>query len=127
MSCNASVAKEHGPIRPLITVGMAVHNQSELVGAAVRSILNQTFSDWELLALDDGSSDRIQSVLRSFTDCRIHVIHDGRRLGLAARLNQLVDMSQGLYFARMDADDVAYPERFQRQVDFLTTTLKSTC
>jgi glycosyltransferase involved in cell wall biosynthesis len=108
-----------GSIRPLVTVGMAVHNQSELVGAAVRSILNQSLGDWELLAVDDGSSDRTQSVLRTFTDRRIRVIHDGRRLGLAARLNQLVDMSQGPYFARMDADDVAYPERFQRQVEFL--------
>jgi glycosyltransferase involved in cell wall biosynthesis len=69
--------------------------------------------------LDDGSSDRSVELVQAFADDRIQVLSDGRQVGLATRLNQAIDLAHGRYIARMDADDVAYPERLARQVEFL--------
>jgi glycosyltransferase involved in cell wall biosynthesis len=104
---------------PQVTIGMSCLNEERFVGDAVRSILNQSWRDWELILVDDGSSDDTASILRKFTDPRIHVIVDGKRLGLAARLNEISCLAKGKYIARMDADDVAHPLRVQRQVEFL--------
>jgi glycosyltransferase involved in cell wall biosynthesis len=98
---------------------MPVYNCDRTLAAAVQSILNQTFENWELLILDDGSTDRTLQVAQSFRDERIRVVADGEHKGLVARLNRAIQMSSGKYIARMDADDVAYPERLERQVDYL--------
>lgn len=105
---------------PLVTVAMSVHNSASTLEAAVRSILWQTFSDWELILIDDGSTDQTVQLLSQFDDARIHVVKgkDGQK-GLATRLNECIDLARGKYVARMDADDVAYPERFERQVQYL--------
>lgn len=86
---------------------------------AMRSILNQTYRNWELLLVDDGSTDRSLSIAQGFRDPRIRIVSGGQRRGISARLNQLVDASRGKYFARMDGDDVAFPERMERQVSYL--------
>lgn len=104
---------------PLVSVAMSVHNGAGTVSAAVRSILWQTFADWELILVDDASTDSTPAVLRQFRDSRIRLIHGSEQLGLGARLNQCVDWARGTYIARMDADDIAYPDRFQRQVAYL--------
>lgn len=105
---------------PLVTVAMSVHNAASTLRAALRSILWQTFSDWELILVDDGSTDQTSLILGQIHDDRIHVVQgDGGRKGLAERLNQCIGLARGKYFARMDADDVAYPERFERQVRYL--------
>ena len=107
---------------PAVTVAMPVKDCEATVEAAVRSILDQTYRNWTLLVIDDGSSDdTVQRVGRLTADDRIRVLSDGRSLGLAARLNQAIDLCDGVYFARMDGDDVSYPERLERQV----TTLES--
>lgn len=98
---------------------MSVHNAASTLEAALRSILWQTFSDWELLVVNDASTDASAQILRQIDDPRIRVIDEGRRKGLAARLNQCIEQGRGQYLARMDADDVAYPERFERQVRYL--------
>lgn len=103
----------------MVSVGMPVYNCAETVGSAIRSILNQSYENWELLIVDDGSVDGTVEVARSFTDARIKIFADGEHQGLVARLNQAVAMSGGEYFARMDGDDVAFPERLRRQVEFL--------
>jgi len=104
---------------PCVSVGMPVFDSEVTITAAIRSILNQTFSDWELLIIDDGSSDGTIRLARAYSDPRIHVFSDGTHQGLAARLNQLVRVSGGKYFARMDGDDVSYPERLALQVKYM--------
>lgn len=105
---------------PIVTVVMSVHNAASTLEPALRSILWQTFSDWELIVVDDGSTDQTGLILSRFNDARIHVVHGaGGQRGLATRLNQCIELARGKYIARMDADDVAYPERLERQVRYL--------
>lgn len=104
---------------PRLSVGLAMRNSAATIDAAIRSILAQRFEDWELVLLDDGSSDSSVEHARRFDDPRIQVHVDGRQRGLAARMNEAIDLARGALFARMDADDIAYPERFERQVAYL--------
>jgi len=98
---------------------MPAFNCEETLAVAIRSILSQSYDNWELLVMEDGSSDRTLEVARSFSDSRISVFFDHSHKGLVPRLNQAVATSHGEYFARMDADDVAYPKRLERQVEYL--------
>lgn len=104
---------------PLVSIGMPAFNCRETLAVAIRSILNQTYDNWELLVMEDGSSDGTLEVARCFSDARISVHSDNSHKGLVPRLNQAVEISRGKYFARMDADDVAYPGRLERQVEYL--------
>lgn len=104
---------------PLVSVVMPVHNGARTVATAMRSILWQTLSEWELILVNDASTDETGAILSGFRDSRIQVIDERRQKGLAARLNQSLDHARGKYVARMDADDVSYPERFERQVRYL--------
>ena len=104
---------------PLVSIALSMHNAAATIQSAIRSLLAQSFVDWELIVLDDGSSDRSVELVQAFADDRIQVHSDGRQVGLATRLNQAIDLAHGRYIARMDADDVAYPERLARQVEFL--------
>ena len=104
---------------PLISIGMSVYNAAPYVEQAVCSLLCQTYSHWELLVFDDGSSDDTLARLRRYDDPRIRVFSDGENQGLPARLNQAVALASGPLFARMDADDVAYPERLGHQLAYL--------
>lgn len=105
--------------RPLVSIGMPVFNAEKTIRQAVRSILLQTSSDWELLIVDDGSTDGTVAAIREFGDARIRVIENDTNQGVAVRLNTAVALSRGDYFARMDGDDVCYPRRLERQVDYI--------
>lgn len=105
----------------MVTVALAVLNGGTVLEYAVRSVLNQTWTDWELLLLDDGSTDDAIERLPNLGDPRIIVVRDGCNRGLSTRLNQAVGMARGKYLARMDHDDICHPERFARQIDFLET------
>jgi glycosyltransferase involved in cell wall biosynthesis len=104
---------------PLVSIIMSVLDGSATVRAAVRSILMQTMPDWELIVIDDGSSDNSAAIIDGFADERIRLVREARSAGLAARLNQAVALSRGEFIARMDADDVCFPERLSRQADRL--------
>jgi glycosyltransferase involved in cell wall biosynthesis len=104
---------------PLITIAMPFYNSAATLELSIRSILNQNFSDFELLLCDDGSNDHGLAIARSFDDPRIICWSDGRRRRLAPRLNECIDRARGLYFARMDADDISYPDRLTRQLAYL--------
>lgn len=105
---------------PLVTVAMPIYNAGELIRPAVRSILQQTLSDVELIIIDDGSSDNCLAHIEDLReDPRIRVFRDGDNHGLASRLNEAMDLARGTWFARMDQDDISYPERLARQVAYL--------
>ena len=101
---------------PIVSVIMSMRNSASTVGAAVRSVLMQTLRDWELIVIDDGSSDPSSAVVEGFHDERIRLIRETRSAGLAARLNQAVGLCRGEFIARMDADDICFPKRLARQV-----------
>jgi len=104
---------------PLVCIAMPAYNASSTIAFAIDSILNQTYKRWHLFIIDDGSSDATSEVVSSFKDERISILKDGKRRGLAARLNQIIDLCTGEFLARLDADDIAYPERLQKQVEYL--------
>jgi glycosyltransferase involved in cell wall biosynthesis len=107
-------------LTPVISILMPVLNCEATLGVAVQSIVGQTFTDWELLVLDDGSTDHTDSVAKAVRDRRVRWISDGAgTLGLSARLNQGVDLARGKYIARMDGDDVSFPRRLEYQFQFL--------
>lgn len=102
-----------------ISVILPVFNGGRYLLPAIRSILNQSYQDWEIILMDDGSTDDAVAGVRSLNDSRIKIYQDGINKGLAARLNEAVDLATGYYIARMDADDLCFPERFEKQVSFL--------
>src|ERR1700684_408305 len=108
---------------PVITIAMPFYNSAATLELAIRSLLNQSYGDFELLLCDDGSDDQGLAIARSFEDPRLICWSDGRRLRLAARLNECIDRARGRYLARMDADDIAYPDRLERQMAFLGVLL----
>lgn len=105
-----------------VSVVLPVHNAARYIGAAVDSILSQTFRDFELILLDDGSTDGSGGILadRAGRDPRVRVLRQENR-GLIATLNRGCAEAAGRYVARMDADDVSFPDRLERQVAFLET------
>lgn len=105
---------------PLVSVIMTVYNAEKYLVQAVESILAQTFKDFEFIIINDGSTDRSESILQEFQrqDRRIKVTSRDN-VGLTASLNEGLGYARGRYIARMDADDVALPERFAKQVEFL--------
>lgn len=104
---------------PVVSIAMPMRNAGLTLTAALASIRQQQFETWELLIVDDGSTDASVEIARKFCDPRFIVMADRQHRGLAARLNQAVAVARGRYFARMDADDIAYPERLAKQLQFL--------
>lgn len=104
---------------PRITVLMPVYNAERYLRTAIDSILGQTFSDFELLIVDDGSDDGSTAIVSSYTDERIRLIRNECNLGLIATLNKGVQAARGQYVARMDADDISLPTRLERQMAYL--------
>lgn len=102
--------------RPVVSIIMSMRNSASTVDAAVRSVLMQTLGDWEMIVIDDGSTDHSSDIVEGFHDRRIRLVRESRSAGLAARLNQAVSVSIGEFIARMDADDICFPERLARQV-----------
>lgn len=104
---------------PLISVIMPAYNAGAYLAEAIESILNQTCGDLELLLLDDGSTDNTREIALSYQDRRLRYLPNNRNLKLVATLNRGLDLARGRYIARMDADDVSLPQRFEKQVNFL--------
>lgn len=108
-------------MKPLISVIMPVFNAELYVEEAVRSILDQTFRDFEFIIVDDGSTDRTPEILRTFTAPRIRLLFNERNEGNYPARNRGGRLAQGKYIAVMDADDVAYPNRLQTQYEYMET------
>ena len=106
-------------IMPKVTVLLSVYNGEKYLHEAMQSILVQTYTDFEFLIVDDGSTDQSPVIIRSFNDFRIRVLKNPERLKLSGALNRGMKEAKGVYIARMDADDIALPQRLQRQVEYM--------
>lgn len=113
---------------PKISVAMPVYNGEKYLGEAIESILNQTFSDFEFIIIDDGSTDNSLSILRDYEkrDARILLVSRENR-NVAATLNEIASLARGEWFARMDQDDLSAPERFATQLKWLEKTGADIC
>ena len=113
---------------PLISVVMPVYNAEKYVAVAIKSILNQTLTDFEFILIDDGSSDSSLAIMNKFAmkDSRIRLVSRENR-GVAASLNEGIGMSSGRWIARMDADDISYCNRFSVQMQWLQQTGSDVC
>jgi glycosyltransferase involved in cell wall biosynthesis len=123
---NSSDAKETKGM-PLVSVSMPVFNSERYIAEAIESILAQTYTNFELIIVDDGSSDRTREIVDQFTDKRIIKVYSDQNRGLITTRNLIAGMAKGKYLALLDADDRAFPERLALQVDFLENNHADLC
>lgn len=104
---------------PLISVVMPVHNGLPHLHAAIESILTQSLADFEFICIDDASTDGSAELLASVQDKRVHLVRNRQQTGLSVVLNRALRLARGVYWARMDADDISLPNRLEQQAAFL--------
>lgn len=104
--------------KPLVTVLLPVYN-NENINICIDSVLKQTFKDFELLIIDNASTDKTVEVIKSYDDSRIRLVINDENIGPTGSLNKGVNLAEGKYIARIDADDLMLPERLQKQFDFM--------
>lgn len=115
------------PQLPLVTVSMAAYNSEKYIAEAIESILAQTYSNFEFIIVDDGSTDGTREIIEGYADPRIVKIFLEKNGGLIAARNHIADTAKGKYLALLDADDFAMPERLASQVHFLETSSIDIC
>lgn len=103
----------------LVSIILPVYNGEKHLREAIDSILNQTFTNLELIIVDDASTDSTPLIIRSYADTRIKYYKNENNLRVVQTLNKAIDIANGEYVARMDADDIAKPERIARQIAYL--------
>lgn len=101
-----------------VSVVMSYFNDENFVAAAINSVLSQTFSDFELIIVDDGSTDSSFKIAKQFDDKRIKILRNGENRGIVYSLNRGIKYSKGEYIARMDSDDISKKDRLKKQLDF---------
>jgi glycosyltransferase involved in cell wall biosynthesis len=106
-------------VTPRMTVLMPVYNAERFLAEAMRSILRQTFQDFEFLIIDDGSTDESAAIIRSYNDERIRLVSNEKNLGISETLNRGIAMASCDLIARMDADDTCNPFRLQKQYNYM--------
>lgn len=104
---------------PLVTIGIPTYNVGCFVALSIESVLAQTYTNFELIIIDDGSTDNTVEEIRKFNDPRIKLIVNGENHGISYCLNQQIDMAKGDIFVRMDGDDLMFPTRVEEQVRYL--------
>ncbi len=104
---------------PRVTVLMPVHNGEKYLREAIESILMQSYSDFEFLIINDGSTDKSVEIIKSFSDKRIRLENNEINIGQANSLNKGIGLARGEYIVRMDADDISLPDRIKKQVEFM--------
>lgn len=102
----------------LLTIGLPFYNNVGTLENAVKSVLVQTFTNWELILINDGSTDASLVIAERMVkmDSRIRLLNDGENRGLISRLNQVIELAKGAYIARMDGDDMMMPEKLEKQM-----------
>jgi glycosyltransferase involved in cell wall biosynthesis len=106
-------------LMPQVTVLMPVFNSGKFLDAAISSILSQTYPDFEFIIIDDGSTDNSAAIIKSFKDPRIRFFQNEINLGITRTLNKGIELASTEYIARMDADDISYPDRLKKQYKYL--------
>jgi glycosyltransferase involved in cell wall biosynthesis len=114
-------------VKPLVTIGLPCFNVDKYIKECILSILNQSYEFFELIIINDGSTDNTDAIIRSFEDPRIKYLNDSTQRGLIYRLNQLVDLASGNFFVRMDADDIMLPYRLEFQLQKLLLNFSPNC
>ena len=104
---------------PAVSVILPAYNCEKFIGKAIQSVLQQTFKDFELIIINDGSTDNTESIIHTFIDQRIVYLKNPENKGLIYSLNRAISLAQGKYISRMDADDICLPERLEKQKIFL--------
>lgn len=102
-----------------ISVLMPVYNAQKHLGEAIDSIIKQRYQDWELIIINDGSTDDSEDIILSFSDSRIKYYRNEGNKGIVYTRNRMIKMAQGQYIAFLDSDDVSMPDRLSRQLAFL--------
>lgn len=102
-----------------VSVIMPAYNSEKYIGEAIESVFGQTFKDWELIVINDGSKDKTAEVVNKYSDERIRFINNDINHGFLYGLNYGISIANGEYIARLDDDDVAYSDRFEKQVKYL--------
>lgn len=103
----------------MVSIVASVYNGERYVREMIESVIAQTYVKWELIIIDDASSDSTWEIMANYTDDRIIKIHNQSNVGLTVNLNRAIAMARGKYIARMDADDISFPNRLEKQVDFM--------
>lgn len=103
---------------PKVSVVMSVYNGEKYLREAVDSILNQTFTNFEFVIINDRSTDSSVEIIESYADPRIWLVHNEKNIGLTASLNRGIKLAHGKYIARMDADDISLPKRLETQLKY---------
>jgi len=104
---------------PRVSVLMPVYNGERYLREAIDSILNQTFTDFEFIIINDGSTDNSLEIIQSYDDSRIRIVNNETNIGLTKSLNKAIKRARGKYIARQDADDISLPHRFLEQLSYL--------
>ena len=107
--------------KPKISVLMPVYNGDQFLDKSIKSVLNQTFDNFEYIIINDGSTDDSLKIIKSYEDSRIKIINFSKNMGIAAALNDGLNAAKGYYIARQDQDDISHPERFMLQIEYLET------
>ena len=102
---------------PQISVIMGVYNGAKYLKASIDSILNQSFTDFEYIIINDGSTDNTSDILESYNDRRLKIIEQ-KNIGLTKSLNKAIKLSKGVFIARQDADDISKKHRFKEQIKY---------
>jgi len=104
---------------PLVSVITPVYNREKYLAKCIESILNQTYENFEFIIIDDNSSDLTVNIIKDYLlrDSRIKFLENNKNLGATLSFNRGLDIAKGKYIARMDSDDISFPDRFKKQVD----------
>ena len=107
--------------KPLVTIAIPVYNAEPYLCNAIQSVINQTYKEWILYLVNDGSTDSSLAIMQEFAnnDSRIIIVNDGENKGLIDRLNQSIKMANTKYYARMDADDIMSVNRIKEQIHYM--------
>ncbi len=105
--------------KPLVSILMAIYNGEKYLREAIESMLSQTYTNFEFLIINDGSTDSTEEIILSYQDDRICYLKNEQNVKLIASLNKGLDLANGKYIARMDADDISLPDRLKKQVEYL--------
>lgn len=106
-------------MNPLVSIVLPAFNCEKFIRFTIDSLLNQTYTNFELLIINDGSTDSTVQIIKSFSDTRIQLINNSKNKGLIYTLNKGLELAKGKYIARIDADDICLPTRLEKQVNWL--------